>query len=142
MHGTVELVLLLISFGGNVHLKSHIVTPLDFTPLDFTPLDFTPLDYLTPLDLCDLNECAGMSRQVVLDAFNTHESKWLRIKNFIIFRSSIYGSAAFQKRQEKLLLPWTSIVVKFGIDKGQLVWDRADKVFGNFHLCRYIVDFM
>ena len=119
-YGPLELALLLVRFGANVYL--------------------TDSDGFTPLYLCGMGD-AKLSRDTVEAAFITREENWRRRKHFVAVRSWIYGSGAFQARQEKLqpAQRQASMVVQSTKPKA---WEALDKVFGNPDLCRYIMQYL
>jgi hypothetical protein len=118
--GPLELVKLLIRFGGNIHLTNK--------------------KGKTPLDMC-ASSPGRLSRHAIESYFYAAEQNWLRRESFAFFRSAIYGTPAFHARQ--MLLPeeerQKEVVVK---STAMQAWRAIDRVLGNTDLCRFIAQYL
>jgi hypothetical protein len=119
--GPLDLALLLISFGGNVHLADD--------------------NGRTPLNYCDSGYVKLSARAIETAHFYAPSQNWLRRKGFVAFRSAIYGSTAFQAMQQ--LLPVNEREKEVNVISTHVrAWKVIDKVFGNSDLCRGIASFL
>lgn len=124
-----ETAMLLVRYGANVYHKDNVgITPLRISP-------------------------RGRGVEL-LEAFEIRKIRWQRIKVFVLFRSSIYGSEVYQLAQKKLLPRnrAASRVVVFDEEGGggeaavkeatTNIWKVVDKVLGNLDLCKIIVAYL
>jgi hypothetical protein len=123
-HGPLELVLLLVRFGGNVHLKDN--------------------KEKSPLDWCERGAVRLSSLAVERAFFYAPAQNWRRRASFAVFLSAIYGTADFQAKQQELppseqQSQAEAVVVK---STDMRAWWEADKVFGNPDLCREIAKYL
>ena len=128
LNGPLELVMLLIRFGGDIYIENK--------------------NGETALDWCDMGHVKLSSHHIERAFFYAPAQTWLRRESFAVFRSAIYGSPAFHARQK--LLPeerraeMSSImaVVVVVVARTPEVWEKVDRVFGNAYLCQHIAQYL
>jgi hypothetical protein len=118
--GPLDLALLLVRFGANIHLED--------------------IWGRTPLDYCDRSK-VKISRHIVENAY-IREQNWRRRKAFVIVLTAIYGSADSQARQQRLPDDEIEEYKSEPITTNTYEWRRVNKVLRVLKLCRHIASYL